>query len=525
MIDSVCIENLRSLKNTGFVKLKKLNVLLGSNSSGKSTFLRSFPLISQSIKKNLRGPISWFDDSMVDFGNYETALNFGASSREEKIAFSYLLKAPFFNYDFYGYRSSKSWLFERALDNIKDDIRCKVSFSNDKNGTYIDAIEMSLKQNTCTFSIAKRDDYVSVILNGQQYLIPKTRWIHKTGRYILPSFEQFESENSFASITVKDAVLESVYAELQKYCRKNFTRKERLFSIVLSWSLDKEKFLEMIQSKKSLKSFHDHARKWTVDNEEFLQIYNGILVYFFMNMINVLDAEMTFFYERCGYVAPFRAEASRYYRTQGLQVDDIDPYGRNLQEFISSLTKVQLDDYNSFLEKVLKIKVFVKSSVGHYSIMLNDRGHQVNMTDVGFGYSQVLPILTKLWYAHSKKKLNRYRYSNQYILNNVTLIEQPELHLHPAMQAIVADALVDFMNFVPLLDQHELRDILIVETHSQTIINRIGRRIRENTLSPDDVNVLLFQRDSLNADSEIRIAQFNEKGQLTNWPFGFFDPE
>ena len=107
----------------------------------------------------------------------------------------------------------------------------------------------------------------------------------------------------------------------------------------------------------------------------------------------------------------------------------------------------------------------------------------------------------------------------------MTLIEQPELHLHPAMQAIVADALVDFMNFVPLLDQHELRDILIVETHSQTIINRIGRRIRENTLSPDDVNVLLFQRDSLNADSEIRIAQFNEKGQLTNWPFGFFDPE
>ena len=284
MIDSVCIENLRSLKNTGFIKLKKLNVLLGSNSSGKSTFLRSFPLLSQSIKKSLRGPISWFDDSMVDFGNYETALNFGAS-KEEKIAFSYLLKAPFFNYDFYSYRSSRSWLFEKTLDKVKDDVLCKVSFSNDKNGTYINAIEMSLKQNSCTFSIAKRDDNVSVFLNGQLYWIPKTRWIHKTGRYILPSFEQFESENSFASVTVKDAVLESVYVELQKYCRKNFTRKERLLSIVLSWSLDKEKFLEMIQSKSSLKSFHNHARKWTVDNEEFLQIYNGILVYFFMTIV------------------------------------------------------------------------------------------------------------------------------------------------------------------------------------------------------------------------------------------------
>ena len=74
MIDAIRIENLRSLKDTGFIKLKKLNILLGSNSSGKSTFLRSFPLFAQSVKKNLRGPISWFDDSMVDFGNYETAI-------------------------------------------------------------------------------------------------------------------------------------------------------------------------------------------------------------------------------------------------------------------------------------------------------------------------------------------------------------------------------------------------------------------------------------------------------------------
>lgn len=128
MIDSVRIENLRSLRDTGFVKLKKLNILLGSNSSGKSTFLRSFPLLSQSIKKNLRGPISWFDDSMVDFGNYETALNFEASREKSKIAFSYLLKAPFFNYDFYSYRSSRSWLFEKALDKVKEDVSGKVSF-------------------------------------------------------------------------------------------------------------------------------------------------------------------------------------------------------------------------------------------------------------------------------------------------------------------------------------------------------------------------------------------------------------
>ena len=53
MIESVKIKNLRSLIDTGFINIKKINILLGANSSGKSTFLRSFPLFTQSVKKNL----------------------------------------------------------------------------------------------------------------------------------------------------------------------------------------------------------------------------------------------------------------------------------------------------------------------------------------------------------------------------------------------------------------------------------------------------------------------------------------
>lgn len=53
-----------------------------------------------------------------------------------------------------------------------------------------------------------------------------------------------------------------------------------------------------------------------------------------------------------------------------------------------------------------------------------------------------------------------------------------------------------------------MRDVLIVETHSQTIINRLGRRIREGKLSPDDVNILLFSKGDLNADTMIRVSTF-----------------
>lgn len=59
MITAIRIENLRSLKDTGFIQIKPLTILLGANSSGKSTFLRSFLLFAQSVNKQLRGPISF----------------------------------------------------------------------------------------------------------------------------------------------------------------------------------------------------------------------------------------------------------------------------------------------------------------------------------------------------------------------------------------------------------------------------------------------------------------------------------
>lgn len=51
-MDSIRIKNLRSLRDTEKISIKKLNILVGSNSSGKSTFLRVFPLLKQSFNKN-----------------------------------------------------------------------------------------------------------------------------------------------------------------------------------------------------------------------------------------------------------------------------------------------------------------------------------------------------------------------------------------------------------------------------------------------------------------------------------------
>ena len=107
MITHVRIENFRSLKDTGWIQIKPVNILLGANSSGKSSFLRSFPLFLQSVTKELREPISWFDDSLVDFGDYKTSKNRYAAD-DEFIKFSYKIHGPYNNTSVNFYRKIKS---------------------------------------------------------------------------------------------------------------------------------------------------------------------------------------------------------------------------------------------------------------------------------------------------------------------------------------------------------------------------------------------------------------------------------
>ena len=89
-MDKIQIKGLRSLTDTGIVELKPINIVVGANSSGKSTFLRSFPLLRQSIEKRTRGPILWNGD-LVDFESFRTAVHNSESSGkvENEIEFKF----------------------------------------------------------------------------------------------------------------------------------------------------------------------------------------------------------------------------------------------------------------------------------------------------------------------------------------------------------------------------------------------------------------------------------------------------
>lgn len=186
MITSIGIRNLRSLRDTSEIDIKPITILVGVNSSGKSTFLRSFPLFTQSIIKPIRGSISWFDDSLVDFGDYETAKN-KCSSPDDKIQFYYRLKnVPYIRYclSVFDWRRS----YRMGKDSLLEDVYLKISLSDDNKGTFVSDIVVNCKDIEVSFSVNSRTEKVIFRIGGQKVTGMSSAVFHYTTlQSMLPS--------------------------------------------------------------------------------------------------------------------------------------------------------------------------------------------------------------------------------------------------------------------------------------------------------------------------------------------------
>lgn len=122
---------------------------------------------------------------------------------------------------------------------------------------------------------------------------------------------------------------------------------------------------------------------------------------------------------------------------------------------------------------------------------------EVQPHDVGTGVSQLLPVVVLALDAQ----------------RSLVAIEQPELHLHPALQTELGDLFVE--------SALRRSNTLLIETHSEHLILRLLRRIRETTLRPDQVSVIYVE----NGEQGMKLSQLriDESGEfIDRWPKGFF---
>ena len=124
----------------------------------------------------------------------------------------------------------------------------------------------------------------------------------------------------------------------------------------------------------------------------------------------------------------------------------------------------------------------------------------VSHRDVGIGITQVLPVLVMAYASQDR----------------LIAMEQPEIHLHPALQAELGDLFIESA-------LGERKNTFILETHSEHLILRILRRIREGRLRPDDISVL-FVEPLPGRGSRIVDLRVDEEGDfIDQWPGGFFE--
>lgn len=121
-----------------------------------------------------------------------------------------------------------------------------------------------------------------------------------------------------------------------------------------------------------------------------------------------------------------------------------------------------------------------------------------DLTMIGVGASQLLPVLVACLGVGE---------------NSIMLVEQPELHLHPAVQSRLADF---FMFARPDIS-------LLVETHSEYLVTRIRRRVAEGFSNPLE-SVFLFA-EQVNGNTSVRRLNLTEFGDIEEWPTGFFDEQ
>jgi hypothetical protein len=126
-------------------------------------------------------------------------------------------------------------------------------------------------------------------------------------------------------------------------------------------------------------------------------------------------------------------------------------------------------------------------------------GTVVTHRDVGIGISQVLPVLVMAYGSQGK----------------LLAMEQPEIHLHPALQAELADVFIE-----AALGPRQ--NSFILETHSEHLILRLMRRIREGKVKSDDIGVVFVE--PLARGSRFLELRIDEEGDfIDEWPGGFFE--
>lgn len=335
----------------------------------------------------------------------------------------------------------------------------------------------------------------------------------------LPKLKELKIEHPFLSIDITNN--DKYIAELNYFKEKDPKHKiysEGLFEKALN------KFLKEIETftdessgsenkylkkrNKELRAFYDSSepmyfsgRNIALLKQSMHSEKNSYLYRFFQEYERIL----TNLDSKSGYISSFRFQPERtYYET----TKGILKVGKNGENYID-----QIIEWDAKKSKNLKTLIKKLSSIGLLSnlkpkrfgggrfeiqVKVNEKGIVSSLTDVGFGISQILPLMV------SDIQLGK---------DSILYSAQPEIHLHPSIQANLANYFVTNVN-----DENKR---YVLETHSEYLINRFRLQIVKGQIPAEDIKVYYISNKP--AGSKIHEISFTPKGEIKGAPKEFFE--
>lgn len=205
-------------------------------------------------------------------------------------------------------------------------------------------------------------------------------------------------------------------------------------------------------------------------------------------------------------LGPFRKPPARWYIFTGTTPHDVGYQGHLLPDLLFRNGELR-QNTNEWLKALdigyeIKLHPLGDRSSDLFELRLMDTRRkspvEVGLSDVGFGISQILPLVVQSLAASDQ----------------IISVEQPEVHIHPRLQADLGDLLIEAI-------KKPRRNQFIIETHSEHLALRLQRRVREKKLSPADISVVYVSRGPNGAT--VQPLRLDEEGDfMDDFPGGFF---
>lgn len=285
---------------------------------------------------------------------------------------------------------------------------------------------------------------------------------------------------------------------------------------------DKQDDYELINTHPRFKFKRVTGRPWNLPGPAKCYGFPDQTRAYYQNASFLSDFELEF-EKLCGriyYLGPLRDYPKRQYAWGGGQPADMGRRGERVVEallasreagirysFGKGVRRKTLEEFVAqWLKDLNLIHAFEVRSITPggklYQVWVQRSADakEVLLTDVGFGVSQILPVITLCYYAPE---------------GSILLLEQPEIHLHPSVQAGLADVFIDAI---------KRRNVqIIVESHSEHLLRRLQRRIAEETFPASDA--ALYFCSMSEGHSQAERLSLDLFGSIENWPKDFFGDE